>query len=319
MEHHLRTFLQRARWSRSETLFWVAVLGAGLLLPLWRVLGAQILVLGLFALSLDLAVGFAGVVTLGHAAFFGTGAFAAGWLAQAGWGEPVSAAILAGLAAAILGALCAPMVVRGHDLSRLMLTLGLNFLLFEAANRATSYTGGIDGLPGVEIDPVLGLFRLGLDGTVAFWYSACVAFALFLAARRLVNSPFGLALDAARLKPARAGAIGIAAPRVLAITYVVSAAIAGVAGAVLTQVTQYVSIDAFAFNRSADVLIILVLGGAGYLYGAFAGAALFVVLRELLSNLSPVFWQFWLGLALVLTVSVLRGGLGRFLRPLLGR
>jgi len=297
------------RWRATEVAFWLVVVAAFFLFPQHRVLGSQILITGLFALSLDLILGYAGIVSLGHAAFFGMGAYAAGLLAVHGWGEPLSGLVVAGAVGALVGFATSFLVVRGSDLARLMVTLGIGLMLYEAANQLTSITGGADGLSGVSMRKLLGVFPFDLSGTTAYVYSATVLFLLFLVARRVVSSPFGLSLRGVRENVKRMPAIGSPVTRRLIAVYTMSAAMAGVAGGLLAQTTQFVGLDVFGFPRSADLMIMLVLGGAGRLYGGVLGAALFMLAHHFLSDLNPVYWQFWLGLLLVVVVLFARGGI----------
>jgi branched-chain amino acid transport system permease protein len=291
-----------------EWLFWLLPAGAFFAFPDHLALGSQVLIVGLLALSLDLVLGYAGIVSLGHAAFFGFGAYAAGLLAaKAGWTEPLSALVLATLAAAALGFATSFLVVRGQDLTRLMVTLGIALLLYEAANRAAFLTGGVDGLSLPE-GSVLG-FRFDLRGRTAYLYSLAVLFAFFALARLLVASPLGLSLRGIREGRSRMPAIGAPVRWRLVTVYTIAAGMAGAAGALLAQTTQFVGIDTLAFHRSADLLIILVLGGAGRLYGGLIGAAVFMVAQDLLAGINPLYWQFWLGLLLVMVVLFTRGGL----------
>jgi branched-chain amino acid transport system permease protein len=188
-------------------------------------------------------------------------------------------------------------------------TLGIGLMLFEAANKASSITGGVDGLSGVDMGKVFGVFSFGLDGKTAYVYCLVVLFVVFLFARTLVRSPFGLSLRGIREGERRMPAIGVSVPRKLIAIYTVGAAIAGIAGALLAQTTQFVGIDTLGFPRSAELMIMLVLGGTGYLYGALIGAAVFMLLQDFLSNLNAVYWQFWLGLLLIIIVLFARGGL----------
>jgi len=304
-----RTTLLHDRWPRSEIAFWLVPIAAFFAFPGYLVLGSQILITALFAVSLDLILGYAGIVSLGHAAFFGVGAYTAGLLAVHGWGEPLTGLIASGLIAALLGFSVSLLVVRGQDLARLMVTLGLGLTLQEAANRAASVTGGVDGLGGIATWKLLGLFSFGIDGRVAYVYSFVVLCGVFVLLRRLVNSPFGLALRGLREGPRRMPAIGVSVRRVQVSVFTLAAGIAGVAGALLTQTTQFVGLDVLGFPRSAELLIMLVLGGAGRLYGALIGAAVFMVAQDFLSGLSHVYWQFWLGLLLVLVVLFAHGGI----------
>jgi branched-chain amino acid transport system permease protein len=299
-----------------HALPWLAAIGAYFAFPEQLPLLAGIAIAALFALSLDLIVGYAGVVTLGHAAFFGLGAYTAGILAQQGWGEPISGLLLAMLLAGLVGLLTAPLVLRAGELAGLMVTLGLSLMLYEAANKAAWITGGADGLQGVEVWPVLGLFRFDLFGRTAYLYALAVLFILFLLARLIVASPFGLALRGISGNARRAAALGVPVKARLAAAYAIAAAYAGAAGALLAQTTQFVSLDALSFQRSAEGLLMLVLGGLGSLYGALLGAAAFTVAHHALSEASPLFWQFWLGIALVALALAGRGGLVGLLRRL---
>ena len=303
---------------KREAIFWLLPVAAFFVFPNYLALGSQVLIVALFALSLDLVLGYAGIVSLGHAAFFGMGAYTAALLAvRAGWTEPISALAIAALAAAALGFLTSFLVVRGNDLTRLMVTLGIGLLLYEAANRAAFLTGGVDGLSLPE-GTVLG-FRFDLRGRTAYVYSLVVLFLGFLFARRLVASPFGLSLRGIREGRSRMPAIGAPVRWRLVAVYTIAAGMAGAAGALLVQTTQFVGIDTLAFHRSADLLMILVLGGAGRLYGGLIGAAVFMIAQDQLAGINPVYWQFWIGLLLVLVVLFARGGILGAVDQLRGR
>jgi branched-chain amino acid transport system permease protein len=297
------------RWRALELAFWLLPVAAFFLFPNHRVLGSQILITGLFAVTLDLILGYAGIVSLGHAAFFGIGAYAAGLLAVQGWGEPISGLVVAGAAGAVVGFATSFLVVRGSDLARLMVTLGVGLMLFEVANQIPSITGGADGLSGVTMGRIFGVFAFDLTGTTAYVYSLAVLFVLFVVMRRIVSSPFGLSLRGVRENVRRMPAIGAPVTRRLIAIYTVSAALAGVAGGLLAQTTQFVGLDVFGFPRSADLMIMLVLGGTGRLYGGLIGATVFMIAHHYLSDLNPVYWQFWLGLLLVVVVMFARGGI----------
>jgi branched-chain amino acid transport system permease protein len=304
--------LPHDRWQPLEIVFWLLPVIAHFLFPDYLVLACQILIVGLFAVTLDLILGYAGIVSLGHAAFFGVGAYTAGLLAVYGWGEPITGLMAAAIVAGIVGFLVSFLVVRGQDLTRLMVTLGIGLMLFEGANKAAFITGGVDGLSGVNMWKVLGLFGFDITGRTAFWYSLVVVFAMFALARRIVNSPFGLSLRGIREGNRRMPAIGSPVAKRLIAIFTVSATMAGVAGALLAQTTQFVGIDSLGFPRSAELLIMVVLGGVGRLYGALIGAAVFMIAKDYLSGLNPVYWQFWIGILLIVVVLFGRGGiLGR--------
>lgn len=301
--------LPHDRWQPLEIVFWLLPLAAFFLFPGYLVLASQMMIVGLFALSLDLILGYAGIVSLGHAAFFGLGAYVAGLLAVHGWGEPLSGLLAAAAITALFGFCTSFLVVRGHDLTRLMVTLGIGLMLFEVANKAAFITGGVDGLSGVEMWKLLGIFEFDLYGKTAFWYSLIVLFVLFAVLRRLVNSPFGLSLVGIREGGLRMPAIGADVQWRLVAVYTIGAGIAGVAGALLAQTTQFVGIDALGFNRSAELLIILVLGGTGRLYGALIGTIVFMLAQDRIAGIDPTYWQFWIGLLLVVIVMFGRGGI----------
>jgi len=297
------------RFRALEIAFWLIAVGAFFLFPNYRVLGSQVLITGLFAVSLDLILGYAGIVSLGHAAFFGIGAYTAGLLAVHGWHEPLSGLLAAALVAAIAGYLASFLVVRGGDLTRLMVTLGIGLMLWEAANKASSVTGGVDGLSGVTIDRIFGIFGFDIGGRTAYVYALVVVFVVFVLLRRLVHSPFGLSLRGIREGGRRMPAIGAPVAKRLRAIFTVAAAVAGVAGALLAQTTQFVGIDTLGFPRSAELMIMLVLGGTGRLYGGLVGAAIFMIAQDYLSGIDPVYWQFWIGFFLVLIVLFAHGGI----------
>ena len=196
------------------------------------------------------------------------------------------------------------LVMRGTDLTRLMVTLGIAMLLGEFANKWSAVTGGADGLQGITMAPVLGLFDFDLRGTSAFAYSLAVLFVLFLLARRIMLSPFGSSLKAIRDNPLRATRHRHSRATRLAAVYTLAAVYAGVAGALLAQTTQFVSLDVFSVERSADVMLVLIIGGAGYLYGGIVGAVAFKLLEDVLKGITPQYWHFWIGLILVVFVLI---------------
>jgi branched-chain amino acid transport system permease protein len=303
------TGLPDGRWRPLEIAFWLFALAAFFLLPEYRVLGSQILIVGLFAVSLDLILGYAGIVSLGHAAFFGIGAYTAGLLAVHGWGEPLTGLLAAAVTAAAAGYLVSLLVVRGSDLTRLMVTLGIGLMLWELANKAAAITGGVDGLSGVVMWKLLGTWSFDMGGRTAYLYSLTVVFVLFVIARRIVNSPLGLSVRGIREGGKRMPAIGAPVGRRLRTIFTIGAAFAGAAGALLAQSTQFVGIDTLGFPRSGEVLVMLVLGGAGRLYGGLIGAAIFMLAQDYLAGLSPVYWQLGLGVLLIAVVLFARGGI----------
>jgi len=299
----------QARWHPIEVAFWLAMLLPFWLFPNYLVLASQIAITALFALSLDLILGYAGIVSLGHAAFFGLGAYTAGLVSKAGWGEPISGLLISAAVAGIVGYAASFIVSRFRHLALIMITLGMGLLLHEAANSASWLTGGADGLQGVKMWPIFNYFRFDLYGKTAYTYSLVSLFIVFLVARRIINSPFGLSLRGIRENSVRMPALGAPSRAHLRKIYTISAVMAGIAGALLAQTTETVSLEALGFQRSADVLIILILGGAGRLYGGLVGAIIFMVARDQFSGNTPQFWYFWIGILLIAVVMFLPNGI----------
>lgn len=299
----------QAHWHKAEIVFWVATLLPLVLFKPYLLLASQVAITALFAVSLDLILGYAGIVSLGHAAFFGVGAYTAGLIAKHGWGEPLSGLVIAAAAAALMGYAASFIIVRFRHLALIMITLGMGLLLFEAANSASWLTGGADGLQGINVSPLFGVFKFDLYGVSAYCYALVVLFLLFLLARRLIHSPFGLSLRGIRENMLRMPAIGASSQAHMRKIYTIAAAIAGVAGALLAQTTSTVSLEALGFQRSADVLVILILGGAGRLYGGILGAIIYMVARDQFSGINPQYWYFWIGLLLIAVVMFLPNGI----------
>ncbi len=308
MESASAHFQAKTRWHWLEVVFWLCTLLPFVVTPNYLSLASQIAITALFALSLDLILGYAGIVSLGHAAFFGVGAYAAGLLAKHYWSEPLTGLVVAALIAGLVGYATSHIVVRFRHLALIMLTMGLGLLLHEAANSASALTGGADGLQGFRVPSVLG-FKFDMFGRAAYGYSLIVLFLCFLVARRIIHSPFGLALRGIRENATRMPAIGAPSRAHLRKAYTIAAVMAGIAGALLTHTTSTVSLEVLSFGRSADVLVILILGGAGRLYGGIIGAIIYMVARDQFSGANPQYWYFWIGLLLVTVVMVLPNGI----------
>ena len=300
------------RWTWWEAVLWIALLASPFVLQSRALLINEIAIVALFAVSLDLILGFTGIVSLGHAAFFGMGAYAAALFAKLVMPDPLVGLLVAIGVSTLLGAVCSMTIIRGSDLTRLMVTLGVGLILAELANKLDWLTGGADGLQGVVMGPLLGRFEFDLYGQTSAVYSLGVLFVLFVLARHLVNSPFGATLKAIRDNRLRAMAIGIPVTQRIAVVYTVAAGMAGAAGALLAQTSGFASLDVFEFHRSADVMLVLVVGGTGWLYGGVAGALVFTLLQNFISSITPQYWTFWIGLFLVVLVQV---GRERLLRP----
>lgn len=306
------TALPSTRIKSWELALWLLVFATPWFLPQHALIINEIAIVALFAISLDLILGYTGIVTLGHAAFFGLGAYAAALFAKHISPDPLLGLAVGMAAATVLGALCSLTIMRGSDLTRLMVTLGMALILMELANKLDTITGGSDGLQGVILGPLLGRFEFDLRGQTAAWYSLTVLLVLFALARRIVHSPFGATLKAVRDNRLRAMAVGISVSARLAIAYTLAACVAGAAGALLAQTTGFVSLEVFALERSADVMLMLVVGGVGWLYGGVLGAVVFKLLHDVIASITPQYWTFWIGLFLVLLVLV---GRERLLRP----
>jgi branched-chain amino acid transport system permease protein len=306
------SLLSLSRFKPWEAALWLLAFASPLVFSSHALMINEIAIFALFAISLDLILGYTGIVSLGHAAFFGMGAYAAALFAKLVHPDPLLGLLFALAVSTVLGAVCSLTIMRGTDLTRLMVTLGMASILMELANKLDWLTGGADGLQGVVMAPVLGRFEFGLSGTTAAYYSLVVTLVSFMLLRRLVSSPFGATLMAVRDNRLRAMAIGIPVTSRLATIYTVAAAFAGVSGALLAQTTGFASLDVFAFDRSADVMLLLVIGGIGWLYGGVVGAVVFKVMHNILSSITPQYWTFWIGLFLVVLVMV---GRERLVRP----
>ncbi|HEX6318494.1 MAG TPA: branched-chain amino acid ABC transporter permease [Burkholderiales bacterium] len=298
----------RIRW--TEYLPWVIGLGAFFLLPEYLALGARILIFILFALSLDLILGYGGIITLGHSAFFGLGAYTAGILsAKLGVNDNFVQMAAAAGAAALLGALTGAVILRTKALTLLMLTLAITAILLEVANKMSSLTGGADGLSGVVVDPILGMFRFDIWGKTAFLYCLAVLFLGWFVVRRIIYSPYGAMLTGIRENTARMHAIGAPVYWRLVLIYTISATLAGIAGALLTQVNQFVGLNVLGLEPSGDLLVMLILGGVGRLYGAFIGPVVYLIAQDYLAKQYPEYWYFGIGALLITVVLFAPGGI----------
>jgi branched-chain amino acid transport system permease protein len=306
-----RTLAGRHRVKVWEALPWLAGIAAFFLLPSYLAFGTQVLITILFALSLDLALGYAGIVTLGHAAFFGAGAYTVGLLAaDSGWNEPLSGLVAAAAVSGAIGFASGYVLLRTRGLALLMLTLCTMALLQESANMGASYTGGFDGMPDLSFAPLFGVFPFDvLYFRSQYLYALAVLFLCFVLVRALVYSPFGQSLTGIRENVLRMHAVGAPVHARLVIVYTVSAAIAGVAGGLFTQANAFVNLATLGLDRAAGILIVLILGGYGRLYGSFVGAIAYMVLERALANAYPTAWQLGIGLTLMMVALFARNGI----------
>ena len=287
----------------------VALAIVPVLAPAYLDLGTRILIVVLCAMSLDLVVGYCGLVTLGHAAFFGVGAYAAGIFALRASAEPLAGLLVGAAAAALLGLLTGVVLLRSRRLTLIMLSLATVLVMQETANKLGWLTGGADGLQGISMSPVAGLFAFDLFGRVSYVYAAVVLALGFLVFRSLVDSNFGRSLVGIRENEARMRAIGTPVDARLRVAFVIAATMAGIAGALQAQVAEFVALNALSVEFSSEILIMLILGGAGRRYGAFLGAPVYVVMQDYLAREDPANWYLWIGLLLLAIVFLAPGGL----------
>jgi branched-chain amino acid transport system permease protein len=307
---HLLGFQSKPHIRKLELLPWILAIAVFFVLPEYLSLGAQILTYILFALSLDLITGYAGVVTLGHAAFFGVGAYACGILsAKMGITDPIILLFISAGVCALLGLLTGLVILRTQKLTQLMLTLAIAALCFEVANKATPITGGADGLTGVVISPILGMFKFDFLNKTAYLWCLLILFIFWYIIRRIIYSPFGLALSGIKENKQRMQAIGVPVTSFLLKAYTFSAMVAGIAGALITQTNQFVGLNVIGFEPSGEILVMLILGGVGRMYGAFVGPLVFLLAQDYLAKQFPEYWNLGIGLMLLIVVMFAKGGI----------
>ncbi|OGA29441.1 MAG: ABC transporter permease [Betaproteobacteria bacterium RIFCSPLOWO2_02_FULL_65_24] len=306
---HSGGYLSDPRVRLIEWLPWLAALICYFVAPTYLPLGSYILIMILFALSLDLILGYAGIITLGHAAYFGFGAYVAAIVALRVTADPLAGLAAAAFAAGLLGWLTGLVILRTRGLTLLMLTLAITSICFEIANKAGAWTGGADGLGGFTVKPILGLFRFDLFNKTAYLYSLVFLFLGWWLVRRIIYSPFGASLTGIRENVVRMQAVGSPVYHRLVLVYTISAALAGLAGALLTHTTQFVGLKVLSFEFSGDLLVMLILGGVGRIYGAFVGPLVYLVAQDSLAKQFPEYWYFGIGLMLILVVMFARGGI----------
>jgi branched-chain amino acid transport system permease protein len=297
--------LEIKRLNRTKIWEWVVLslmLASPFLFAERAMMINEIAITALFAISLDLILGYSGIVSLGHAAFFGWGVYAAGIFSKLVNPDPIVGLIVVMGSSLVLGFICSLTILRGSDLTRLMVTLGVSLIGLELANQLRDLTGGADGLQGVVMAPIFGVFEFDLSAKVASIYSVLICVLVLVFVRRLVRSPFGFGLVAIRDNSLRARAVGLNVSHRLMVIYAISASLAGLSGALLAQTTGFASLDVFSFDRSADVMLMLVIGGVGWLYGGVLGAVVFKLIQSQLSSITPQYWMFWIGLFLVILV-----------------
>lgn len=306
---HAGGYIADSRIRAIEWLPWVLAVLCFFVAPTYLPLGSYVLTMIIFALSLDLILGYGGIISLGHSAYFGTGAYVAGIFALRVTGEPLLGLLAGTLAAALFGLITGIVILRTRGLALLMLTLAITSLCLEVANKATTWTGGADGLGGFAVQPILGLFKFDFIGKTAYVYCLAVLFACWWLVRRLVYSPFGASLTGVRENNVRMHAAGAPVYQRLVVSYTISAALAGLAGSLLTQTTQFVGLKVLGFELSGELMVMLILGGVGRIYGAFVGPLAYLVAQDYLAKQFPEYWYFGIGMMLVLVVMFARGGI----------
>ena len=316
---HAGGYIADSRTRAIEWLPWGLAVLCYFVAPSYLPLGSYVLTMIIFALSLDLILGYGGIITLGHSAYFGTGAYAAGLFAVHLTGEPLLGLLTGTVAAGLLGWITGIVILRTRGLALLMLTLAITSLCLEVANKATDVTGGVDGLGGFTIQPILGLFKFDFLGKTAYLYCLVVLFASWWLVRRLVYSPFGASLTGVRENNVRMHAVGAPVYQRLVISYTISAALAGLAGALYTQTTQFVGLKVLGFELSGELMVMLILGGVGRIYGAFVGPVVYLLAQDYLAKLFPAYWYFGIGIMLVLVVMFARGGILGIIDGLIAR
>ncbi|MBF9033349.1 branched-chain amino acid ABC transporter permease [Rhodobacterales bacterium HKCCE2091] len=282
----------------------------------------RVLVTIVLVLSVDLVLGYAGIPTLGQAAMFGTGAYAAGLFAIHVWGDPLAGLVVGAVAGAAIALVSGLVLMRTRGLTVIMLTIAVAAILHEIANRARDLTGGADGLRGIRMQPVLGLWEFDFIGRTGYWYALVVVIVVYVGLSILTRSSFGLGLRGIHDSPERMRAIGAPVYWRLVTAYTIGGGIAGIAGALNAQITQLVSLEGFAFSLSAEALIMLILGGTGRLVGAVIGVALFMTVHHFAAANDPFNWLFVIGAMVLVVVFFLPQGIislpGILLRHLRG-
>lgn len=271
---------------------------------LTRLIGISFLVL-----SLDLVTGYCGIATLGHAALFGTAAYAAGIACVRGVTDPIALLGIGLVAGCLMGLISGALIARFRGLPQLVLSIAVGQLVAALANKLQWLTGGSDGLSGIAPGKVFGVFNFDMYSRTAFLFSLGILVVVFVALTRFVRSPFGLLCRGIKDDDLRARMIGVAIYPRLVIMYGVSGAVAGIGGALTAISTGVVGLDSVSFERSAEVLVMLVLGGAGHLWGALAGALIIQIFEHIVAAANPFHWMTLVGLLLILIVVFAPKGL----------
>jgi branched-chain amino acid transport system permease protein len=290
---------------------WLVLVGLAVLWLFPDDLGfaTTVIINALFVLSLSLVLGQAGVMSMGHAAVFGSGAYSAGLVALHVTGDPLIGLVLGGVAGALVAFVSGLMILRAKGLTLVMLTIAASQILLEVANKARAVTGGDDGLSGFSVRPILGYFEFDFYGVTAYLYSLAVLIAVYFVVRKVVASPFGLSSRAIKDDPSRMTALGCNVYVHLVAVFVIGGFIGGLAGALSAQTTRVVGLNTLDFQTSAGALVMLVLGGMARLPGALIGTFVYMVVHHAVSTADPYHWLFVIGFMLIITMLVLPQGL----------
>ncbi|WP_246388935.1 branched-chain amino acid ABC transporter permease [Microvirga mediterraneensis] len=291
----------------------ILIIAAGLagywLFPDNLALLTRVIAVALLVLSLDLITGYCGVASLGQASLFGAGAYAAGIACVNGVTEPLTLVAIGAGAGAMAGLLMGTIMLRAHGLAQLVLSIAIVQLFHEAANKASAYTGGSDGLAGLMVSPLFGMFEFDLWGKTAYLFGLALLVVVFVALKFIVSSPFGMLCRGIKQDPVRIRAMGSYVFPVLLKMFVIAGAVAGTGGALAAISTQVVGLDSVSFELSANALVMLVLGGLGTLYGAIAGTVIFMGFEHIVSAINPFHWMTMVGALLIAVVLAAPDGL----------
>lgn len=295
---------------RIADILWILIcLAAFFLFPNHLSFGSIIIVAVIFAISVDIVIGFPRIISLGQALYFGIGAYAAALIAMAGWVEPISGALLAALVSALVALVIGPLILRLRELPLIMVTIGVAQLVYEAAHKNSWLTGGDDGLYGFQVGKVFGIFGWSLYGSTAYLYALGWAVIVFVIARVVTSSPFGVCLQGIRENADRMKLLGTPVLLRQVQAYAFGAGIAGLGGAVLAQSQSLVSLYVLSLEQTIDGLVLLALGGVGSIYGAILGAPVYMIVKYVSQLLSPHYWLFSVGILLIAVVMSGKNGL----------
>lgn len=301
--------LGRYRLRIADILWIVLALAAFFAFPNHLSFGSIIIVAVIFAISVDIVIGFPRIISLGQALYFGVGAYAAALIAMAGWTEPITGAVLSAAVSVLLALVAGPMVLRLRELPLIMVTIGVAQLVYEAAHKSSWLTGGDDGLYGYQVGKVFGVFGWSLYGSTAYLYALGWAVVVFVVARVVTSSPFGVCLQGIRENPDRMKLLGTPVLLRQVQAYAFGAGIAGLGGAVLAQSQSLVSLYVLSLEQTIDGLVLLALGGVGSIYGAILGAPVYMIVKYVSQLISPHYWLFSIGFLLIAVVMSGKNGL----------